>query len=76
MLVGSSAELCVIGGALVYAETLPLASRIYLTQVHGAVAGDTYFPLPQLKTWRELERVEHPADERHAFAMSFVTLER
>jgi dihydrofolate reductase len=49
-LVGSSAaELCVIGGAQIYAVTLPLASRIYLTQVHGTMTGDTYFPLPQLQ---------------------------
>jgi dihydrofolate reductase len=76
-LVGSSAaELCVIGGAQIYAVTLPLASRIYLTQVHGTMTGDTYFPLPQLRTWREIERVEHPADERHDYAMSFVTLDR
>lgn len=75
-LVGNAAELCVIGGAEVYGVTLRCARRIYLTQVHGAVAGDTYFPLQQLKTWRELERVEYPADARHEFAMSFVTLER
>jgi dihydrofolate reductase len=73
---GSAAELCVIGGAQIYAVTLPLANRIYLTQVHGTMTGDTYFPLSQLRTWREIERVEHPADERHDYAMSFVTLDR
>jgi dihydrofolate reductase len=40
------------------------------------MTGDTYFPLSQLRTWREIERVEHPADERHDYAMSFVTLDR
>jgi dihydrofolate reductase len=75
-LVGNTGELCVIGGAEVYGVTLRCANRIYLTQVHGAMAGDTYFPLQDLKTWHEVERVEHPADERHEFSMSFVTLDR
>lgn len=69
-------ELCVIGGAEVYALTLPLAQQIYLTQVHGSVPGDTWFPLPAIAGWRETERIEHAADERHAYAMSFVTLRR
>jgi dihydrofolate reductase len=75
-LVGDAAELCVIGGAAVYALALPYATRLYLTQVHAGVAGDTFFPLHELGDWRECERVEHPADERHAHAMSFLRLER
>ena len=67
-------ELCVIGGAEVYAVALPLASCVYLTQVHGAVTGDTYFRLDELKGWTEVARTEHPADDRHAYAMSFVEL--
>jgi dihydrofolate reductase len=69
-------ELCVIGGASVYAQSLAAATRIYLTQVHGEVLGDTYFPMSEFSGWRELERVEHPSDARHAYAMSFLTLER
>jgi dihydrofolate reductase len=69
-------ELCVIGGASLYAQALGAATRIHLTQVHGEVAGDAYFPLSELAGWREIERLEHPGDARHAYAMSFVTLER
>jgi dihydrofolate reductase len=67
-------ELCVIGGAEVYAVALPLASCVYLTQVHAVVAGDSYFRLDKLKGWTEVARTEHPADARHAYAMSFVQL--
>jgi len=77
------AELCVIGGAQIYALALPQASRIYLTEVHAAPAGDTYFPGYQprgarsarMPGWRERERSEHPPDARHAYGMSFVILE-
>ena len=37
-------EVFICGGGEVYREALPLASRIYLTVVHGEVAGDTLFP--------------------------------
>jgi dihydrofolate reductase len=69
-------QLCVIGGAQLYRLTLPLANDLYLTLVHGDIAGDTYFPDLDLNQWREVERSEWPVDERHAFAMSFVHLER
>jgi len=74
-LVSEAAELCVIGGSTVYAQALPLASRLYLTRVHAAVAGDVRFDWDE-RDWREIERCEHPADARHAYGMSFVTLER
>jgi dihydrofolate reductase len=75
-LTAQAAELCVIGGAAVFALALPHTTRLYLTAVHATVEGDTWFPLPDLKGWREIARLEHPADERHAHAMSFLTLER
>lgn len=75
-LVGDAPELCVIGGAAVYAETLPRAERLYLTRVHARVEGDTHFPDWSPGDWREIARTEHPADARHAYAMSFLTLER
>lgn len=71
----ASAELVVIGGAEVYQLTLPLARRIYLTHVLADVDGDTFFPPFSPSEWRDIECSEHAADERHAYAMSFVTLE-
>jgi dihydrofolate reductase len=72
----AGAELAVIGGAEVYRLTLPLAGRIYLTQVLADVEGDTFFPEFSAAEWREVESSEYPADERHAFGMKFVTFER
>jgi len=75
-LAAGTAELCVIGGAEVYALALPLATRIYLTRVHAVVVGDVHFPLRDFSGWRESDSVPHAADNRHAYAMSFLTLER
>lgn len=71
-----AAELCVIGGAQLYQLALPLCSRIHLTRVHACIEGDTYFPTLDESAWHEVARSEHPVDERHAYAMSFVQLER
>jgi dihydrofolate reductase len=76
---GDVVEVAVIGGAEIYRHALPLTNTIYLTQVHASVPGDVFFPaLPALleSQWRITHREDHVADERHAHAFSFVTLER
>ncbi len=70
------AEIMVIGGAQIYASVLPLAQRIYLTQVHAQPEGDAWFPVLDLAQWQEVAREARPADARNAFDLSFVTLER
>jgi dihydrofolate reductase len=73
---GEAAEVVIGGGAAIYALYLPLAERIYLTEVAAEPAGDTFFPELDPEAWREVSRESHPADERHAHAFDFVTLER
>ena len=70
------AEAVVIGGTLLYAESLISADRLYLTRVHAAVEGDAVFPCYDESLWREIDRREHPADDRHAFAYTIRTLDR
>jgi dihydrofolate reductase len=74
--VGDVPELCIVGGAEIYKLTLPITQRIHLTRIHANIPGDAVFPAIDTSQWRETERVEHPADERHAYAMTFSTLER
>jgi dihydrofolate reductase len=79
MAIGRQAgELCVIGGADVFALTLPIATRLYLTWVETVVeSADVFFPdTLDLADWRVVERAAHPADDRHAFAFEFVDYTR
>lgn len=69
-------ELFVIGGAELYRLCLPLARRLYLTLVHTRAEGDTYFPDYLPAHYRETAREVHQADDQHAHAYSFLTLER
>jgi dihydrofolate reductase len=75
-LAGAAPEVIVFGGERVFEEFLPRADRIYLTEVEAEVDGDTHFPKLDAAEWREIERTRHPADERHAYAFSIVTLDR
>jgi dihydrofolate reductase len=70
------AELMVVGGASLYALTLPLAECFHLTRVHAEVAGDTHFPLWDPAEWPETARQYHPADARNPIAMTFLELHR
>lgn len=71
-----ASEICVIGGEEIFGLALDSTKRIHLTQVHARLGGDAKFPAFDRSTWRETERIEHPVDERHAYAMTFSTLDR
>ena len=72
----SDDEVMVIGGASFYAQLLPRAQRLYLTEVHHDFAGDAYFPAWNPGDWREAAREDHPAGVGNPYPYSFVTLVR
>jgi dihydrofolate reductase len=69
-------ELMIIGGAALYALAMPVLDLMHLTRVHCDVAGDAYLPPLSPDQWRERSREHRAADERNAYAMSFIELER
>ncbi len=69
-------ELMVIGGAELYAAALPRADRLYLTEVHARVEGDTMLPPIDWREWRELSRERHRAVPPDPYDYSFVVFER
>ncbi len=72
----NSDEVMVIGGARVYADTLPLANRLFITEVHTEVQGDVYFPKFDRGQWQETGRQFFEADTNNEFDYSFVVLAR
>lgn len=69
-------EVMVIGGGEVYSRFLPIADRLYLTEIDAEFDGDTYFPVFDAAKWAEVERIEHEPDARNPYRYAFVTLER
>ena len=73
---GSVEEVIFMGGASLYEQILPQVKRLYLTQVHTSLIGDTWFPAFDMAEWKERERIDHSADEKNEFDYSFLVLER
>ncbi|MFT5720411.1 MAG: dihydrofolate reductase [Motiliproteus sp.] len=69
-------EALVIGGAELYAQALPLAERLYLTQVHHSIEGDTFFPELDCAQWQQISRRDFEAVAPNPHAYSFITLDR
>ena len=60
-------EIMIIGGAEIYRELLPVADRIYLTEVDASPPGDAVFPRLDARQWREVSReaIEQGAQDQH-----------
>lgn len=69
-------ELFVIGGAEIFELAVPLADRLYLTEIKTKIEGDTFFPKFGKSKWNEVSRRAHPKDDRHKFAFDFVLYEK
>lgn len=71
------AELMVIGGGEVYAQTLARAQRLHLTWIDTETPdADTWFPPIDPAQWRVTHDEAHPIDAEHAHAFRFVDYER
>ncbi|WP_418825849.1 dihydrofolate reductase [Phocaeicola sp.] len=70
-------EVYIIGGASLYAEALPLADRLNITEIEDAdKEADAFFPPINLNEWKEVQRESHSTDEKHEYAYHFVDYER
>ena len=69
-------EAFIIGGADIYAQSLPLADRMYLTWVEAEPEADAFFPVFDENAWESSEEVVFVVDEKHQYAMRLVTLQK
>jgi len=69
-------EAMVIGGAEIYALALPVAQRLYLTQVHAEVEGDAWFPALDLSGWQEVGREDFAAEGPNPYDYSFIVYDK
>jgi len=64
-------EVFICGGAEIYAQTIGVADRMYLTFVDAEVAADTFFPEFDEREWSERESFYQPADEKNQCPFTF-----
>lgn len=71
-----SEEVFVIGGAELFHQALPLAARMYITEIDGTFDCDVFFPKYDPLLWKQSSLVVHHADDRNTFKLKFLNLER
>ncbi len=72
---GADEEIFFVGGADLYGQALPLADRLYLTEIQADVEGDAWFPDYDRSEWREVSR-DARRDEASGLAYDFVVYSR
>ncbi len=70
-----AAEVMVIGGAQIYRQALPLAERLYITEVDTEIDGDAFFPELD-DCWAENSRECCPASDRDEYSYCLVQYDR
>ena len=69
-------EAFICGGAEIYARSIDVADRMYLTSVDAEVAADTFFPEFDEREWSERASFYQPADEKNQYPFTFRALVR
>jgi dihydrofolate reductase len=69
-------EIMIAGGAEIYALALPLADRLYLTEIHLKPEGDARFPAFDKSNWTETRREFHKAGTGENADYTITLLER
>lgn len=62
----------ILGGGQIYSQSMGIADKMIITEVHEDFDGDTVFPEIDLENWEEVSRVEHKADEKNKYDFAFV----
>lgn len=73
---GGLEEVFVIGGASVYAKALPLADRLYITEVDADVEGDAHFPEFEEGEWQQVAATPFEKSDGNDHAFEIRVLER
>lgn len=69
-------DIFIIGGGQIYAQALEsgLATKVYATEIHNNIEGDTAFPALDMELWQEISRAPQPIDNDYDF--DFVIYQR
>ena len=69
-------EIFVIGGGEIYKQLLPVANKLYVTEVAIECEGDAFFPDYSKEAWEIISAEPHSKDERNSCDFTFLELVR
>ena len=64
---GNVDEVCIIGGAQLYADALPMVNKIIATEINTEIEGDAFFPKLDQDVWVETDRQPQPPENNLAY---------
>ena len=70
-LAGRNEECFVIGGGMVYKQFLPIAGKLYLTEVRESFEADTFFPKIDFSQWKAIAEEVVEASERNQYSHTY-----
>lgn len=65
----------ILGGGEIYQQSIDLADRLIITEIHGEFEGDTFFPDIDKSRWEEVSRSDRQKDAVNPYDYSFVVYE-
>ncbi|MDG6831399.1 dihydrofolate reductase [Glaesserella parasuis] len=68
-------EIMVIGGVELFKQAMPLADKLYLTEIQAEIDGDTFFEFDETQ-WKIVEEKWSEIDEQNAFCCRFMILDK
>lgn len=69
-------DIFIVGGAEIYALSLPLTDQILVTQLHDIFDGDAFFPEIPLELFEVTEKERGVTDEKNTYQYSYITYTR
>lgn len=69
-------DIMIIGGAQIYALTLPIVNHLYITWIEGDFKGDTFFPKIAWNNWEMISKKSHLPDNKNPYVYHFTHYQR
>lgn len=69
-------EVFIIGGGSIFKQLMPLADRLYITEIDAEFTGDTYFPDIDLDEWKLISCREGEVNEKNPYSHRYLVYER
>ena len=70
-----ASEVMLIGGGELFKQALPMADRLYLTEIEADFEGDTFFDV-DLSQWKIIQEQHSIVDEQNPHLCRFLILEK
>ncbi len=70
----ANTNLYIIGGASIYKEFLPIADKLYITQIYSRFVADSFFPDFDYSEWKITSQRDGKEDNEHKY--KFLVYER